>query len=92
MSYFFSSVSLAKMSTTKDAHCYNMNHKYRGKCVIFNHDIFDTGFEKREGSTNDAKRIQKTFQNLGFIIELLDNLKHNEIIGKIEKRRYHFII
>ncbi|XP_051154831.1 caspase-1-like isoform X2 [Leptopilina boulardi] len=80
-----SSVSLAKMSTTKDAHCYNMNHKYRGKCVIFNHDIFDTGFEKREGSTNDAKRIQKTFQNLGFIIELLDNLKHNEIIGKIEK-------
>lgn len=79
------SSSMAKMSTSKEAHSYNMNHKNRGKCIIFNHDIFDTGFERREGSVNDVKKIHKTFQNIGFSVEMFDNLKHNDIIDKIEK-------
>lgn len=79
---------MAKMPTSKEAHSYNMSHKNRGKCIIFNHDIFDTGFERREGSVNDVKKIHKTFQNIGFSVEMFDNLKHNDIIDKIEKRKY----
>ncbi|XP_033226617.1 caspase-1-like isoform X2 [Belonocnema kinseyi] len=79
-----SSVQVAKMPTSKGAHCYNMNHKNRGKCVVFNHEIFDTGFDNREGSSYDAKRIERTFKNLEFTVEIHDNLKHSDILEKIE--------
>lgn len=80
------------MPTSKDAHCYNMNHKNRGKCVIFNHEIFDIDMDSRKGSNFDAMRLEKTFKNLGFIVEMLDNLNYNEIIEKIEKRKYPYLL
>ena len=83
---------MAKMPTIKEAHCYNMNHKNRGKCVVFNHEIFDTGFDNREGSIHDAKRIERTFKNLDFTVEIFDNLKHSDIIEKIEARKYYLIV
>lgn len=69
-----------------DADRYNMNHKNRGKCIIFNHEEFDSGIDKREGSTTDAMRLQKSFGNLGFDIEIENDLSHMEVMDKIEKR------
>lgn len=69
-----------------DADCYNMNHKNRGKCIIFNHEEFDSGIAKREGSTADTIRLQKSFGRLGFDIEIEKNLSHYEVMDKIEKR------
>lgn len=76
------------MPVPMNADRYNMSHKNRGKCVVFNHEYFDTGFEDREGSSYDAKKIQHTFQNLGFEVEILDNLVHAEVIDKITKRKF----
>ncbi|XP_012276811.1 caspase-1 isoform X2 [Orussus abietinus] len=73
----------ASMPLIPDANRYNMNHKNRGKCLVFNHDVFELGFEKRTGSCIDTKRIQTTFGSLGFTVQILDNLKHSDIIDKI---------
>ncbi|XP_011499428.1 PREDICTED: caspase-1-like isoform X2 [Ceratosolen solmsi marchali] len=84
--YSFSSVEiLGKLSSKKDADCYNMNHRNRGKCIIFNHEHFDMGFETREGSSADARRIELTFQGLGFTVEICDDYEHSSIINKINK-------
>ncbi|XP_014470981.1 PREDICTED: caspase-1-like [Dinoponera quadriceps] len=75
----------ALMPVEKDAACYNMNHKYRGKCVIFNHEEFEiAGFDKREGSTKDATKLQKTFSSLGFDTKTYDNLSHKEVTDVLE--------
>ncbi|XP_028044516.1 caspase-1 isoform X2 [Monomorium pharaonis] len=74
------------MPVPKNASCYNMNHKNRGNCIIFNHDKFNSGrFDSREGSTIDVKRLEITFGNLGFDVTVHDNLKYNEIMIEIEK-------
>ena len=74
------------MPTPKDADRYNMGHRSRGKCVIFNHENFDTGFETREGSSADARRIEQTFQQLGFTIELCDDYEYGSVMKKITER------
>lgn len=88
-----SSTPIAIMSVTKDAECYNMNHKNRGKCVIFNHEIFDVGFEKRKGSATDAERLQRSFSTLDFDVEVHNDLSHVEVMNEIEKRAqlFHFM-
>ena len=53
-----------------DAECYNMNHKNRGKCIIFNHEEFDVGVDKRQGSSIDALRLQKSSGKLNFDEEI----------------------
>jgi len=73
------------MPVLKDAECYNMNHKNRGKCVIFNHEEFETGFDKREGSTTDALRLEKSFGKLGFDVEVHNDFTHVEVMDEIDK-------
>jgi hypothetical protein len=76
----------AAMPVHKNANCYNMNHKNRGKCIIFNHEEFDfLELAKREGTTYDTLRLQKTFGNLDFDIEIHDNLTHSQIMDVIEE-------
>jgi len=74
------------MPVLKDAECYNMNHKNRGKCVIFNHEEFETGFDRREGSTIDALRLEKSFGKLGFDVKINQNFTHVEVMSEIDKR------
>ncbi|KAL0114472.1 hypothetical protein PUN28_011617 [Cardiocondyla obscurior] len=64
-----------------------MDHQNRGKCIIFNHEKFDFGYDVREGSSLDASRLKTTFDNLGFDVELYNDFTHNEIMNKIEKVR-----
>ncbi|XP_077280274.1 caspase-1 isoform X2 [Temnothorax americanus] len=75
----------AYASVAKDAESYNMNHKNRGMCIIFNHEKFDLSYDTREGSALDAQRLEKTFGDLGFDVELCHDFTHSEIIDKIEK-------
>lgn len=74
------------MPVSKEAECYNMNHKNRGKCVIFNHEEFELDFDKRDGSTMDADRLSKSFGKLGFDVEVHLNFTHTEVIETIDKR------
>lgn len=76
----------AAMPVEMDSVRYNMNHKHRGKCIVFNHENFDTGLGKRNGTKQDAKRIENTFKNLGFYVQVLDDLEHLQIIEKITSR------
>ncbi|KYN42910.1 Caspase-1 [Trachymyrmex septentrionalis] len=70
----------AFMPVEKNAECYNMNHKNRGKCIIFNHEDFSLSPQmKRVGSAKDAERLQKTFGDLGFDVELHNDFKFSEI-------------
>ncbi|XP_063980069.1 caspase-1-like isoform X2 [Diachasmimorpha longicaudata] len=75
----------ATMVVHKDANKYNMSHKNRGKCIVFNHDVFDTGLPIRAGSVHDTNRIEKTFSNLGFEVEICNNLEHSKIVEKINE-------
>ncbi|XP_029173606.1 caspase-1-like isoform X2 [Nylanderia fulva] len=79
------STSATVMSVSIDADRYNMSHKHRGKCIIFNHEEFDETVDKREGSTVDVMRLEKSFGRLGFDVEVQNNLSHAEIMDKIEK-------
>jgi len=67
-----------------------MDHENRGKCIIFNHEKFDISFDKREGSSLDASRLQVTFGKLGFDVELHNDFTFTEIKDKINegKKRY----
>lgn len=76
---------VAIASVSKDADCYYMNHKNRGMCIIFNHEKFDLGYDKREGTSLDAKRLKVTFGNLGFDVEVHNDFTHSEIVDKIDK-------
>lgn len=79
----------AFMPVLKDADRYNMNHKNRGKCVIFNHEEFEmTGFDRREGSSTDAMKLEKTFGNLGFDVNVHDNFTYREVIDVLDEREY----
>ncbi|XP_014213989.1 caspase-1-like [Copidosoma floridanum] len=83
--YPFSSVVSGQMPVPKDADRYNMGHRQRGKCVIFNHERFDTGFETREGSSIDAHRIEQTFERLGFAVEICNDYEFADVMQKINE-------
>nr|CAD7575686.1 unnamed protein product [Timema californicum] len=74
----------ASMPVHRDAHEYNMNHKRRGKAVIFNHDEFELK-ETRLGSHMDVENLNHVFSGLGFQVEIHNNLEFVEIKGIISK-------
>ncbi|XP_046587826.1 caspase-1-like isoform X2 [Neodiprion lecontei] len=75
----------ALMPVSLESEQYNMSHANRGTCLIFNHEVFETGFSKREGSSIDAKRIEATFTKLGFDVVIRDNLEHSDVLDEINK-------
>lgn len=81
------------MPVEKNAECYNMNHKNRGKCVIFNHEIFEiTNFDKREGTAMDAKRLEKSFSRLGFEVKINNDFTFKDIMKEIKNCKYSYCI
>ncbi|XP_063603069.1 caspase-1-like isoform X1 [Penaeus indicus] len=76
----------ARMSVDRDAVRYNMSHKQRGHCVIFNHRHFDqhTGLGERNGTDRDRDQAQALFTNLGFQVTVYNNLKVYEVKEKIQ--------
>ena len=66
---------------------YNMDHKFRGKAVIFNNYDFSEklGLNYRAGSKKDAKDLEKVLEDLGFDVDKLENYKSDQIKEKLEK-------
>lgn len=67
------------MPVAKDAYEYNMNHRRRGRAVIFNHDDFKMDMVPRPGSTTDVKNLECVFSELGFQVSVHNNLNYKEI-------------
>jgi len=77
------------MPVEKDAEEYNMNHKRRGKAVIFNHDKFkNTSKSPRRGSAIDVRVLTETYEALGFEVVVHDNLKSADIQNAITERKF----
>ncbi|CAG5012449.1 unnamed protein product [Parnassius apollo] len=69
-----------KMPVDRNAPYYNMNHKYRGMAIIFNHEHFDIhSLKSRTGTNVDSDNLSKVLKNLGFRVTVLHNLKSEDI-------------
>ena len=75
------------MPVEKDAEEYNMNHKRRGKAVIFNHDMFRHN-SSRPGSAVDVSVLTETYGALGFEVVVHENLKFTGIQNAITERKF----
>lgn len=66
---------------------YNMNHKYRGKALIFNHQLYATALDLRPrgGTDKDCKSLVECLKKLAFCVDIFCDLKYAEIIKHIEK-------
>jgi len=67
------------MPVEADAEEYNMNHKRRGKAVIFNHEDFRKKSLRRFGTAKDVKFLQETYKNLGFEVVVHKNMTAEKI-------------
>ncbi|XP_063602964.1 caspase-1-like isoform X2 [Penaeus indicus] len=69
--------------------CYDMSHKQRGHCVIFNHTDFDshTGLGKRTGSEVSCQQLVTLFTRFGFIISVHENMTVSEVKATLCKYR-----
>jgi caspase-like apoptosis-related cysteine protease len=76
------------MPVKKDAEEYNMNHKRRGKAVIFNHDAFRDQSLNRSGSTADVNVLTETYGSLGFEVIVHKNLNTIDIRNAITERKF----
>jgi caspase-like apoptosis-related cysteine protease len=76
-----------EMPVDWDASEYNMQHKRRGRAVIFNNDTFDTEhYAPREGSKIDVENLHKILSSLLFDVTVHHNLEYSEIRNIISKR------
>ncbi|XP_069969474.1 caspase-7-like [Penaeus vannamei] len=69
--------------------CYDMNHKRRGYCVIFNNINFDphTGLSERKGSESSCEQLKVLFSQFGFIISIYKNLTVQELKSTLNECR-----
>ncbi|XP_063217236.1 caspase-1-like isoform X2 [Bacillus rossius redtenbacheri] len=67
------------MSVHRHSLEYNMDHKHRGKAVIFNHDQFEEANHERPGSKVDVQNLSAVYSSLGFEVVVHHNLE----LGKL---------
>ena len=69
------------MSTHKDDEKYNMNHKRRGKAIIFNHMDFKPSLklESRHGTNFDRDNLEVKLKDLGFKVVVYDDLPKSAV-------------
>ncbi|XP_067844234.1 caspase-8-like [Heptranchias perlo] len=74
---------------------YKMDSSPLGNCLILNNSLFPgTMYKERNGTENDAARLDKVFKKLGFEIYRHDNLtveSMKETLQKYQKRDHHNI-
>ncbi|XP_063602673.1 caspase-1-like [Penaeus indicus] len=65
---------------------YDMNHRHRGHCVIFNQEHFDENLTlcTRTNSSRDVDRMMTLFKDLGFIVRAHIDLRMEEIRDVLE--------
>ncbi|CAH1646182.1 unnamed protein product [Spodoptera littoralis] len=64
---------------------YHMNHKYRGKAIIFSHDSFDIDIPPRAGTRKDCNNLDECLTTLGFDVNIFHNLKYTNIMKQIKQ-------
>ncbi|NWU23009.1 CASP6 protein, partial [Dyaphorophyia castanea] len=66
---------------------YKMNHQRRGVALIFNHERFSWRLKltDRHGTTADRNNLQRSLTDLGFEVRLLDDLKKEDVLQKINE-------
>ncbi|PSN56820.1 Caspase-1 [Blattella germanica] len=66
---------------------YSMKRPERGLAIIFNHEFYDEidgeKPEIRHGTSQDVEKLMATFGELGFQIDIQENLTHDEIIKHV---------
>ena len=68
---------------------YPVNHRRRGKAIIFNHFAFkDEKAEERHGSQQDVISLYKELSVLGFEVDLQYDRKYEEIQKKLKQSKY----
>ncbi|CAH0701920.1 unnamed protein product [Spodoptera exigua] len=80
-----SQVSCAESFNSYKNEFYDMNHKYRGKAIIFNHDRFDIDIPPRAGSLKDCDNLEECLTALGFSVDIFHNFKYTDIMKQIEQ-------
>lgn len=63
---------------------YKMSSCPRGKCVIINNEHFHNEAQNRDGAKHDEKRFEDLFQELGFHVDIRNNLTRNEMSKVVE--------
>ena len=66
---------------------YKMDHKRRGKAIIFNHEKFEN-LEERSGTAVDVTVLRETYEALGFEVTVYHNLNVNDILIAVSKRKF----
>ncbi|XP_055590348.1 caspase-like [Uranotaenia lowii] len=66
--------------------CYPMNHKNRGKAIIFTHAVFeDEKLPTREGEKEDCQLLNESLERLGFEVVIYRDQRLKDIL-KITKK------
>ena len=70
-----------------------MNHKYRGKCVIFDHKVFDSqlGYNPREGTQEDVKKLHQCLRKYDFDVMAYHDFTYLDIYKTIGQRKYKLL-
>ena len=75
------------MPTSKDDERYNMNHKRRGKAIIFNHLNFhhSLGLNTRNGTNCDRDNLRINLRQLDFDVYVYDDLPGKDVERILEQ-------
>jgi len=79
------------MPVEKYAEEYKMDHKRRGKAVIFNHEFFNY-LPHRQGSEVDVRSLRRTYEALGFEVIIHSNFKYAEIEKAIIECKFKQVV
>ena len=82
--------AIGVLNVPTDSLVYDMKHSQRGKCLIFNHQTFDssTGCRPRLGTDKDANSVARCFHNLEFdVIQYMD-ASYRDIKDSLIKGRF----
>ena len=90
--FCLSSFQAARMPVERTATEYNMNHKKRGKALIFNHQIYEIpSLSERIGTHKDCRDVGDAFRNLGFDVNVHQDCKHQELMKAIQNGNTVFL-
>lgn len=74
------------MPTEKDSYYYNMNHKFRGHALLFNHENFNNmSLKARTGTQTDCENFKKQLKKLGFKVTVYHDLDYMDIINGVKE-------
>lgn len=64
---------------------YNVSHPNRGLALIFNHYVFDDkNMNPRQGTEKDVKNLRNTFGDLGFDVQVYNDLKYGDLYDVLQ--------